>query len=70
MFVQVSVDGFVRRLALRRRTEGGHGVDEGLRREPPSLHVRVSDYQEPKNMENVPKILPNTARLHAAFRVR
>jgi len=32
--------------------------------------LRVSDYQEPKNMENVPKILPNTARLHTAFSLR
>ena len=34
------------------------------------LRLRVSDYQESKNMENVRKILPNTARFSAVFRVR
>jgi subtilisin family serine protease len=34
------------------------------------LRLRVSDYQESKNMENVRRILPNTARLSTAFRVR
>ena len=34
------------------------------------LRLRVSDYQESKNMENVRRILPNTARLRAVFRVR
>ena len=32
--------------------------------------MQVSDYQESKNMENVPQILPNTSRLTASFRVR
>ena len=30
----------------------------------------LSDHQESKNMENVPRILPNTARLAAPFIVR
>jgi hypothetical protein len=34
------------------------------------LRLQVSDYQESKNMENVHRILPNTARFRAAFRVR
>ena len=34
------------------------------------LTLQVSDYQESKNMENVPQILPNTSRLTASFRVR
>jgi hypothetical protein len=34
------------------------------------LRLRVSDYQESKNMENVRKILPNTARFSAVVRVR
>jgi len=34
------------------------------------LRLRVSDYQESKNMENVRKILPNTARFSAVFRGR
>jgi len=43
---------------------------KGLRRGRHRLRLLVSDYQELKNMENVPKILPNTSRLHAAFRIR
>jgi subtilisin family serine protease len=42
----------------------------GLRRGRHRVQLRVSDYQESKNMENVHRILPNTARLRAAFRVR
>ena len=42
----------------------------GLRRGRHRFTLLVSDYQEPKNMENVPKILPNTAGLSSAFRVR
>jgi subtilisin family serine protease len=34
------------------------------------LRLVVSDYQEMKNMENVRRILPNTARLRTAFAVR
>jgi hypothetical protein len=34
------------------------------------VRLQVSDYQESKNMENVLRILPNTARLHTAFLVR
>ena len=34
------------------------------------LVLQVSDYQETRNMENVPRILPNTARLSVRFRVR
>ncbi|HSL64280.1 MAG TPA: hypothetical protein VK874_06430, partial [Gaiellaceae bacterium] len=34
------------------------------------LVLQVSDYQETRNMENVPAILPNTARLSASFVVR
>jgi hypothetical protein len=32
--------------------------------------VRVRDYQELKNMENVPLITPNTRVFRATFRVR
>jgi hypothetical protein len=35
-----------------------------------TLVLQVSDYQEAKNNENQPQILPNTARLRVAFRVR
>jgi subtilisin family serine protease len=34
------------------------------------LVFQASDYQELKNMENVPRILPNTKRLSATFTVR
>jgi ABC-type glucose/galactose transport system permease subunit len=34
------------------------------------LRLVVSDYQELKNMENVRRILPNTAQLRTAFLVR
>jgi hypothetical protein len=34
------------------------------------LRLRVSDYQESKNTENVQRILPNTRWLKATFRVR
>jgi hypothetical protein len=34
------------------------------------LSVRVSDYQEAKNTENVARILPNTRTLSTTFRVR
>jgi hypothetical protein len=43
---------------------------KGIRRGRHRFTLRVSDYQEPKNMENVPKILPNTARIQGAFRIR
>ena len=32
--------------------------------------LQVSDHQEAKNMENVPRILPNTTTLAASFSVR
>jgi subtilisin family serine protease len=34
------------------------------------LVVRAADYQELKNMEDVPQILPNTRTLRATFRIR
>jgi len=34
------------------------------------VRLRVSDYQETKNTENVARILPNTRTLTATFRVR
>ena len=35
-----------------------------------TLVLSVADYQETKNMEDVPPILPNTATLHATVTVR
>jgi hypothetical protein len=34
------------------------------------LVFQASDYQETRNMENVPRILPNTRRIAVTFRVR
>ena len=42
----------------------------GLRRGTHRLRLQLSDYQESRNMENVPPILPNTRVLTAAFVVR
>jgi hypothetical protein len=42
------------------------GLDPG----PHRLRVRLSDFQESKNTENVARILPNTRWLTATFRVR
>jgi subtilisin family serine protease len=50
-----------------------HVVSLGVRGLTPGQHrvvVTLSDYQESKNTENVARILPNTARLRAAFRLR
>jgi subtilisin family serine protease len=42
----------------------------GLRPGRHRLSVKVSDYQETRNMENEPRILPNTRRLATAFTIR
>jgi hypothetical protein len=39
----------------------------GIARGRHSLTFTVSDYQETKNMENVPRILPNTRTLRTTF---
>jgi hypothetical protein len=41
-----------------------------LRRGRHRLVLQVSDYQETRNQENVPRILPNTRRISATFVVR
>jgi hypothetical protein len=42
----------------------------GLARGPHKLVLQVSDYQEEKNSESVPRVLPNTRTLRATFTVR
>ena len=69
-FVRLSVDGNAHSLRYDASRNQVTASLKGLRRGRHSFTLRVSDYQEPKNMENVPKILPNTSRLHAAFRIR
>jgi subtilisin family serine protease len=69
-FVRLSVDGHARSARHDASRNEITASLKGLRRGRHSLTLLVSDYQEPKNMENVPKILPNTSRLRAVFRVR
>jgi hypothetical protein len=68
--VRLFVDGHRRsaRYDSRRRliVSTGRKLARGRHR----LRLVVSDYQELKNMENVRRILPNTARLSTAFLVR
>jgi len=68
--VRLSIDGH-RRPATYQAGKGLVTASlRGLKRGRHGFTLLVSDYQETKNMENVHKILPNTSRLHAAFRVR
>jgi subtilisin family serine protease len=66
--IRIIVDGTSSRGTLR----GGllsiptGGLSAGMHR----LRVRVSDYQESKNTENVARILPNTRWLTATFTIR
>jgi subtilisin family serine protease len=66
--LEVEVDGNARAARVR----GGvvriatSGLAPGRHR----LRLQVSDYQESRNMENVPAILPNTRVLTATFTVR
>ena len=66
--LEATVDGRTVRATLRngivaiptaRLTFGGH-----------RLRVELGDYQETRNMENVPAILPNTTRATARFTIR
>jgi subtilisin family serine protease len=63
--ITASLDGkpvAARYAAGRIHIRASHGVHR--------LVLTVSDYQEAKNMEDVAKILPNTARLRTTVRVR
>ncbi|MBA3734807.1 MAG: S8 family serine peptidase [Actinobacteria bacterium] len=55
-FVPVSYSGGRVRVPLTRISRGRH-----------ALTFSVADYQETKNMENVPRILPNTRTLRTSF---
>ena len=66
--ITARVDGELSRAGLR-----GSVVSiptRGLRPGRHTLSLRVSDYQESKNTENVARILPNTRTLTVSFRVR
>ena len=63
--LSVSLDGSAVRPQLRNgrlTLAAGRGTH--------TVVVRASDFQEAKNMEDVPKILPNTATLSTKVRVR
>ena len=66
--LKVTVDGIVRRARL----ESGKVriATSGLRRGTHRLRLQVSDYQESRNMENVPPILPNTRVLTTPVVIR
>jgi hypothetical protein len=63
-----SIDGTLRafRFSGSRIRVDTHGVGRGRH----TLRVAASDYQEAKNMENVPRILPNTRVLRVRFTIR
>jgi subtilisin family serine protease len=66
--VRASIDGRSVRAAYRRGVVriGTTGLSPGAHR----LRLRVSDYQETKNTENVARILPNTRFLTATVTIR
>jgi hypothetical protein len=63
--VTVRVDGREAKPSVR-----GGVVTVSAKKGRHSLVVQASDYQEAKNMENVPPILPNTATVRATVLVR
>ena len=66
--VKVTVDGTTRAVPLR---AGMMRIPTAtLKRGPHVLRVQASDYQESRNMENVPPILPNTRVLSVRIVVR
>jgi subtilisin family serine protease len=66
--VRATIDGSVARWTIRRGVISlpTGGLSAGAHR----LRLRVSDFQESKNTENVARILPNTRFFTATFRVR
>jgi subtilisin family serine protease len=67
--IRLVVDGGLRSVRYDRRRQV-ISATRRLKRGRHTLRLVVSDYQELKNMENVRKILPNTAGLRATFFVR
>jgi hypothetical protein len=66
-FVRLAVDGHARSAQYLADRQLIAASLRGLRRGRHTFSLRVSDYQESKNTENMRKILPNTARLRGAF---
>jgi subtilisin family serine protease len=69
-FVRLAVDGRGRSARYDAAKNEITASLRGLKRGRHRFRLVVSDHQEAKNMENVRRILPNTARLQGAFRVR
>jgi subtilisin family serine protease len=63
--ISATVDGKAATATLR-----GGTISIAARRGKHALVLHASDYQETKNMEDVPPILPNTTTLRAAVNVR
>jgi hypothetical protein len=68
--IRLSVDGRSRSASFDASRGLVLASIRNLRRGRHTLKLRVSDYQESKNMENVHRILPNTRRLTTTFVVR
>jgi hypothetical protein len=67
--LRVAIDGVERRAVYR--SDGTVTVRTGtLGAGRHTVHVVVADYQEAKNMEDVPRILPNTRDVTLGFAVR
>jgi len=66
--VKASIDGRNRATSLRAGTL--RIATTALTRGTHRLRLQVSDYQESRNMENVPPILPNTRVLAASIVIR
>ena len=66
--LKVTIDGVAR--AARLRAGVLRIPTAALRRGTHRLRLQVSDYQESRNMENVPPILPNTRVLSARVVIR
>ena len=66
--IRAAVDGSVARWTIRGGTISIR--TDGLSRGSHRLRLRVSDFQESKNTENVARILPNTRFFTATFTVR
>jgi hypothetical protein len=64
--IDLKVDGETREYSFARGILTVGGVDRGTRR----VHLIVADFQEPKNMEDVGPVLPNTRTFQARVNVR
>jgi hypothetical protein len=66
---EAAVDGHARDVSFDRATNRATVALGLLALGRHRLTLQVSDYQETRNMEDVPEILPNTRAVNVAFRV-